>query len=96
MAQMLVLISMFSVVVFNITTTIICRSQSNQIEITLTDLNLTITGSNKPTTLNSVSTYDDPEILANCSGPTIPLNFKISITYTKLKLKESTGGKDKN
>ena len=74
---MLVLIRMFSVVVFTIITIIICRFKSNQIEIILTGLNLTTPGSHMA--LNSVSTYEDTEILLNCSGPTIPLNFKSSI-----------------
>ena len=41
--QLLVLISMFSVVVFNIITIIICQSKSDQIEIILTGPCLTIT-----------------------------------------------------
>ena len=70
---------MFSVVAFNIITIIICRSWSKQIEIILKEHNLTITGSRKSTALNSVSTYDDPEILVNYSEPTILLNFKSSL-----------------
>ena len=95
---MLVLISMFSAIGFNIITIVICWSKSYQIEIILTGLNLTITGSCKSTALNTESTYDDSEILVNCLGPIIPLNFKscINVNFYYVKIKENTGGKDKN
>ena len=82
----MLVLSMFSVVGFNTITIIICRPKSNQIEIILSGPNLTIIGSHKSNALNSVSTYNDPEILIYCSGP---LNFT-------LKLKESTDRKEKN
>ena len=68
---------------FDIITIIICQFKSNQMEIILTGLNLTITGSGMSTAFNSINTYDDPEILDNCSERSMPMIFKSSI-YTNL------------
>ena len=78
-AQMLVLISTFSGVFFNIITITICRFKRDQIEIILTGLILTITSFHESTVLSSVSTDDDQDVLAIFSGLTITLNFKSSI-----------------